>query len=631
MLFWTSGPALSRSNVGNMSVTVPASLQAQPGAAEPRNHAVRHFGRMQLLRLLGKSDRSMAWLVDDPRHQQELMLVLPRVQPAEAGALARWQQGMRRAARLSHPQLAAPLEVGVQDAWPYALYDMAGASTLADHVPAEGVPGPEAATLMSQALLGLAFAHDAGIAHHDVQPYMLWVGTGGHLRVAGLAVAAELAWAARAAKADAQGIHELQAQRADAERDVLACGIVLHSVLIGGPALDEPDVGRVVACLPPYSGQARGDIVRLPWAGVQLLADPLRAIVNRATDRQERQRYRSARTLLGALEGWRQSHEGEGGPLALLAERMRVVGVLPAAPDAAARVARLCSMDRERTLELAEVALQDLALSFDLLRLVNSAQVRGAQVSGSGPVLTVRRAISMLGLDGVRHAAHALRDWPGPLQGDAEADMQRLVDRCQRAARLTLDLRPAGYDAEVVYLVCLLQNLGRLLVQYHFADEATQIRELMRSAPPARPGDAEEPGLSEEIAAYAVLGADIESIGTAVLRHWGLDDVVLTIARRLPLAIAVHAPDSDDDVLRSVASCANEAVDAMDLPFNKQAAAVLRVAQRYGRALGLDLRGLQQALQRSVAGAAAAVGRAIQAQSSSFMGADDTSRVEARV
>jgi len=41
-------------------------------------------------------------------------------------------------------------------------------------------------------------------------------------------------------------------------------------------------------------------------------------------------------------------------------------------------------MERERTNELAEVVLQDLALSFEMLRLVNSAQVRGAQLAGAG-------------------------------------------------------------------------------------------------------------------------------------------------------------------------------------------------------------------------------------------------------
>jgi HD-like signal output (HDOD) protein len=40
-------------------------------------------------------------------------------------------------------------------------------------------------------------------------------------------------------------------------------------------------------------------------------------------------------------------------------------------------------MERERTNELADVVLDDPALSFELLRLVNSAHVRGGQVSGA--------------------------------------------------------------------------------------------------------------------------------------------------------------------------------------------------------------------------------------------------------
>ena len=39
--------------------------------------AVRHLGRFQLLRLLGKSVRTMLWLVMDPRAGQEMVLMLP--------------------------------------------------------------------------------------------------------------------------------------------------------------------------------------------------------------------------------------------------------------------------------------------------------------------------------------------------------------------------------------------------------------------------------------------------------------------------------------------------------------------------------------------------------------------------
>jgi len=148
-----------------------------------------------------------------------------------------------------------------------------------------------------------------------------------------------------------------------------------------------------------------------------------------------------------------------------------------------------------------------------------------------------------------------------------------------------------------VYLLTLLQNLGRLVVHYHFADEAQQIARLMQSAPSPREGEPEEPGMSEEAAAFAVLGADIDAIGLAVARHWGFDEALVKMIQRLPLATPVRAPDGDDDLLRLAASCANEAADAMALPAPKVAAALQRVVQRYGRVLEFGSRELQDALR----------------------------------
>lgn len=569
----------------------------------PRAQAVRWFGRLQLLRLLGKSSRTMAWRVVDPRSGQELMLVIPRTQPADAAALERWQQGVRQAARLNHPQLAAVVDIGVQDGWPYVAYDPRDDATVAERLPRVGLPPLEAAGWATQALQGLAYAHEAGVGHHDLQPFLMLVSDSGQLRVAGLAVAAEMAQAQAGADGARPGATTetgaLRRQRADAERDVLACGMLMHLLLTGQPALEEPDVGRALLRLPP----AGRDIVRLPFTTAQPVPEPLRAIVNRATDRQERQRYRNARTLLRALEGWLRTESGAGGgPLALLADKLRTAGVLPSSPGAAARVARLAMMERERTIELAEVVLEDMALSFELLRLVNSAQVRGTQISGNGPVLTVRRAIAMLGMEGVRRAALALRPWPGPLSETGAAELERLIERCQRAGRTALALRPAGYEAEVVYLITLMQNIGRLVVTYHFPEETAQIRRLMQPAPPVREGDPEEPGMDEASAAFAVLGADIEAIGAAVARHWGLDDAVLHLVRRLPVATPVRHPETDDELLRTLASCANEAVDAIVQPAARVVPALQRVVSRYGRQFDFSLKELQAALQGQLAG-----------------------------
>lgn len=574
--------------------------------------ALRWFGRLRLLRLLGKSESTTAWRVADPRSGQEMMLVLPRRQPVGPAAQASWLDAVSRAARLNHPQIATAVETAVQDGWPYALYDPRDDATLSDRLGSKGLPGSEAAALSMQLVQGLAFAHEAGLTHEDLQPWLVLVADSGALRLTGLGVAtagALTASPAAAAAADAShGAAERQNQRAAAERDVLMSGALLHWLLTGQAPLDETDLGRAVARLPP---QGR-EVMRLPFATAHPVADALRAIANRATDRQPRQRYRNARTLQQALEGWSASDGGVAqGTLAQLADRIRHAGVLPAAPGTAERMTRLAVLASHHTDTLTRVVLEDPALCFELLRLVNVAHGSGSRMGAGEPVLTVRRAVAMLGLEGVRRGALSLREWPGAVGGadgqPADA-LQRRLGHGGRAARLAQALRPAGYDAEVVHIVTLMQNLGRLLVHYHFADAAQQIQRLMQPAAPARTGEPEEPGMSEEGAAYAVLGVDTETLATAVARHWGLDEAALAMIRRPPLATAVHSSGSDYDTLRVLAGCANEAMDAVALPAGRSGPALLRVLQRYGRLLDIAAKDLQDGLALALSGVAPEAG-----------------------
>jgi non-specific serine/threonine protein kinase len=265
-------------------------------------------------------------------------------------------------------------------------------------------------------------------------------------------------------------------------------------------------------------------------------------------------------------------------------------------------VARLAGVDGQHNDELAAQILQDIALSLEILRTVNAAQVQVTQVAGAGPVLTVRRAMALVGVNGVRNAARGLRAWPGPLSEPHAAALQRHMERARLAGHVAQALRPAGYDPEVVYLVAVLQNLGRLLVQYHFPEESEQIRQLMQAVPAAVGIDgarlAEQPGMQEDGAAFAVLGVDIESLGSAVVRHWGLGEEVLQMARRMPTDKPVRSPDTDTDFLRVAASAANEAVDVLTLqPATRTVAGLVLVAQRYARVLGIGLREVQEALE----------------------------------
>jgi HD-like signal output (HDOD) protein len=567
-----------------------------PATSAARPSPIRAFGRFELRQLLGKSAGTTAWLAFDPRLGQEVMLTLPRVQPADATALELRLREMKQAARLNHPNLAHVVEVGTQDHWPYVAVDRALGVTLGEWIAAHPRPAPmEVVDLLCQALAGLAFAHEAGVPHHDLQLHQLLVSEQGQVRVAGLSAAETApAGATRPDTAAPLEAGALRAQRDAAQRDVLACGLLLHQMLAGAPVLDEADLGAVINRMTPLGR----DLVRLPWTTPQPVPEGLRAIANRCTATQERQRYHSARTLLRALEGWREVEgQGNGDPLTLLLDRLRSVGHLPALPGLGARVGKLSASDGQRTDEIAELLLQDIALSFELLRTVNSAQVRGTQIAGNGPVLTLRRAIALIGVDGVRAAANALRPWPGPLGEAGAAALNRTMACVRLSGHVAQALRPPGYDPEVAYLVAVLQNLGRLLVQYHFPEEAEQIRQLMLPAPAAN-GAPDQPGMSEEAASFAVLGADIEALGAAVARHWGLGDEVQHMVRRLSVGKPVRTPDSDADMLRVVASAANEAVDAMtQLPAARIGAAIVQVAQRYARVLQLSPRDVQEALQ----------------------------------
>ncbi len=561
------------------------------------------LGRYQLMRLLGKSAQTMSWLAQDSQGDVEVMLSMPRVRPADPDALGAWLARVGRTSRLKHPKLARVLDVGEHDRWPYAVYERDSFVTWSEKLTAKGLPGPELTQWSVQVLQGLAFAHEAGAAHRDLQPWWLLVDDAGNVKLMGLEIvdaqsfAQSFVHAPPDADAHQAAVDERRMHRQSAEIDVLAFGLVMHQVLGGVVPLEEPDVAKVVGRLPPFGHE----MVRLPWTVPRPIAEPLRAIVNRATDRQERQRYRNARTFERALEGWLQaSSETDAGPITLLLGRMRSVGLLPAMPGGADRAARLALLESGHNNELSGVVLQDFALSFEMVRMVNFAQSKAGN-NGSGAVLAIHRAIAMVGLDGVRQAALSLRPWPGPLNHEAANALTTLMTRVKRACSIAQTLQPAGYDPEVVYLITALQNLGWLVVQYHFPDEAIQIRRLMQPSAATKAGDPDDQGMSAEGASFAVLGIDIDALGSAVMHHWGLDDGVQHMVRRAPPTGPIHAPASDVDMLGLVASCANDVLDAVNLPPRQAIPAVQRVAQRYGRALNISLKDIQDALQPSSA------------------------------
>ncbi|HSV70945.1 MAG TPA: HDOD domain-containing protein [Methylibium sp.] len=542
--------------------------------------ATRRLGRFELRQLLGKSSASMLWLAHDPQRGAELHLLMPRQQPADVEA---WLRHARHAARLQHPQVAAVVEVGVEDRWPYVASARVQGLTLEEHLAAIEPPGPQqGAQWLCELLQGLAFLHEGGALHGDIGLHTVLIDPQGRallLPLGGEGADGGEGTAGSGALAVDPGA--LRSLRAAGERDVLAAGLLLHRLLTGAPALDEKD-------FPTALQRLDREIVRLGWSVPQPIPDALRAIANRAVEHEPQRRYLSARSLQRALQGWIDAQaEGGDGVLALLLDRLHRIGHLPALPGLLSQLAAVVAMEQQKLDEVTEVIVQDPALAFELLRQVNTAQFG---TTGEAAVTTVRRAVQLIGLLNLRRTASTLKPWPGPLAPAAAGALAEELRRAKIAAHAARILCPADMDGEIAYLVGLLQHLGPLLMRYHFPDEAEQIRRLVDPEPGVR-------AMDEVAAACAVIGVEVESLAIAVARHWGLDDAMLHAMRRVPATAPVRHPDTRNDTLRLLASAAAEAVAAAHGRGNGAPQALARVTQRYARALVLGPNELANAVQ----------------------------------
>jgi eukaryotic-like serine/threonine-protein kinase len=517
---------------------------------------LRRVGPYGLRQLLGKSSVGMTWLAWDERRQAELLLCMPRQACRAAQEVDVWRQAVSLADRVSHGRMAPIMDTGADGLWPYLVIERGGWQTLGERAEASGWPEPDEAVAWTIDLCeALAVLHDGGHAHRDIGSHSVLVDAQGHVCLI--------------------PPFALPAAGRPVDRDLVMAGLLLHGLLLRRPAHDVPD-------LPTAAQQVDLDIIRLPFSTPRPVPEALRAIVNRATERQPTRRFVGARGLLKALTGWRHADGEEGsGAVAQLMAKIQVAGVLPSLPGVSGRVARIVSGDQSVD-AMVHILTEDPGLTFELLRLANAA---GGHAGEEGVVLSPRRAIQLLGLNGVRRAAGALKQWPGPLSEERSHLLRRAVQRARRMAFTAAALSPRGLHEEEPLVVALLQNLGPLLLCYHFPEETLQIKTLT------------EGGMSNTAATCAVLGTDEESLALAVARQWGWRDDALDLVRAVDIEHLGHGHLKHQDWLRAMAAAAKDALRALDTPATESRGGIGAVVLRYARVLGASSQELQEAVE----------------------------------
>jgi HD-like signal output (HDOD) protein len=277
------------------------------------------------------------------------------------------------------------------------------------------------------------------------------------------------------------------------------------------------------------------------------------------------------------------------GTLDFLLRRMRHKSDFPALSDSVVRIQRVANSENESLASLSSEILKDVALTNKLLRLVNTASFSNA----GGSISTVSRAVALVGFAGIRNLAMSLvllehmHD-----KGHANLLKEEFL-RSLMAGMLASELGGLTRSGEEAFIGAMFQNLGRLLTEYYFPDEARQVRGIVAAG-----GQGKAPVVGEESAAVSVLGLSFEALGLGVAQAWGLPAALQSCMRKPTGEPPARAPQDAIERLRWLTFTANQITDAILRCEPDQAKArVAEVAKRYARTLGIGADAIQAAAE----------------------------------
>ncbi len=554
-----------------------------PGAlSEPAT-----LGRFELRKQLGQGAQSTVWLAFDPRMEREVAIKVMRPGAgSDDAAVGQWLEEARNVSRVKHPNIVAVYEADIQDRQPYLVFEYIAGRALDQVIEERGaLPPQEAVALMMDVLDAVAVAHHAGVVHRDLKPSNVLVDTAGHARVMDFGIAARIKDSADkgpdALVCGTLGYLSPEAARGDppsAAMDIFSAGLVLAELISGKRLVQEKDPYRAIY-------RVVNEQLTLPEGLSPAVDDRLRAIVLRALARDPQQRFSSVRAFQAELEQWAKptkstpgtddaSSANSSSTLEFLLRRMRHKSDFPAMSDAVVRIQSMATSDTESINSVTNEILKDVALTNKLLRMVNSAHyARGSSIS------TVSRAVSLVGFNGIRNMALSLVLLEHMQDKAHAAQLKEEFLRSLMAGSIGGELCPVLRESEEAFIGSMFQNMGRLLVQFYFPEEAVQVRSLIQSQ--------REP-MDELAASVRVLGISYEELGLGVAKSWGLPDGIQRCMRRLTGTPPTTAPTDSGERIRWIAQASNEIADVL-LQSNLADvdAKLAAVTQKYAQAMGV--------------------------------------------
>src|SRR5687767_5924193 len=129
------------------------------------------LGPYEILSNLGAGGMGEVYKAHDTRLDRVVAIkVLPAAFASDPERLVRFEREAKAVAMLSHPNILAIFDTGVQDTHAYVVTELLDGETLAERLQSGPLTVRKAVELAVQIARGLAAAHAKGIVHRDLKP-----------------------------------------------------------------------------------------------------------------------------------------------------------------------------------------------------------------------------------------------------------------------------------------------------------------------------------------------------------------------------------------------------------------------------------------------------------------------------
>jgi serine/threonine protein kinase len=286
------------------------------------------LGPYEITGTLGAGGMGEVYRAHDTKLNREVAIkVVPETLAADPAALERFQREAQAVAALSHPNILAIFDFGVEGSTPYAVMELLEGQSLRGALAEGALPVRKALDYALQIAAGLAAAHARGITHRDLKPENVFVTKDGRVKILDFGLA-------RVDEPEATGSgqsftptksvtapgsvlgtvgymapEQVRGQAVDTRANIFALGAILYELLAGQRAFSGPSAVETLNAI------LKEDPPELTRANA-LLPPALDRIVRRCLEKSPDERFQSARDLAFALEAISGAGSGSMAPIA---------------------------------------------------------------------------------------------------------------------------------------------------------------------------------------------------------------------------------------------------------------------------------------------------------------------------